>query len=41
MSSILDAPPARPWRPEDGLHPEVWTRPTTDRPALRVMSAGE
>jgi hypothetical protein len=41
MSTIPDAEPARPWRPEDGPKPTVWTWPTTDRPALRVMSAGK
>ncbi|MER7477418.1 hypothetical protein ABTX60_07145 [Streptomyces sp. NPDC126510] len=41
MSSIPDAQPARPWRREDGPRPEVWTWPSTDRPALKVMSAGE
>ncbi|MGW4731818.1 hypothetical protein ACWEQC_22090 [Streptomyces shenzhenensis] len=41
MSTIPDAQPARPWRPEDGPQPEVWTWPRTDRPALWVMSAGQ
>lgn len=37
---VPDAVPARPWRPEDGPRPQVWTWPPTDRPALRVMSGG-
>ncbi|MFB0617239.1 hypothetical protein [Streptomyces sp. AGS-58] len=41
MDSIPDAQPARPWRPEDGPQPAVWTWPRTDRPALWVMSAGQ
>ncbi|CAL9278918.1 hypothetical protein [Streptomyces sp. SudanB52_2052] len=41
MSTIPDAQPARPWRPEDGPRPEAWTSPSTDRPALQVMSAGK
>ncbi|KUN37688.1 hypothetical protein AQJ30_15500 [Streptomyces longwoodensis] len=41
MSSIPDAEPARPWRPQDGPRPTVWTWPRTDRPALRVMSGGQ
>lgn len=41
MAQIPDAVPARPWRPEDGPRPQVWTWPRTDRPALRVMSGGQ
>lgn len=40
MSSIEEPEPARPWRPEDGPRPQVWTWPRSDRPALRVWSAG-
>ncbi|WP_406368780.1 hypothetical protein OG788_02200 [Streptomyces sp. NBC_00647] len=32
--------PARPWRPEDGPRPVVWTWPATDPPALWVWSRG-
>lgn len=38
--SIPEPVPARPWRPEDGPEPTVWTWPRTDRPALGVWSAG-
>lgn len=42
MSSIPEEPqPARPWRPEDGREPVVWTWPRGDRPARRVWSAGQ
>ncbi|MFK0279485.1 hypothetical protein ACIQVL_03290 [Streptomyces sp. NPDC090499] len=37
---IPEPEPARPWRPEDGPRPEVWTWPNRDRPALEVWSAG-
>ncbi|GAA5070659.1 hypothetical protein [Streptomyces similanensis] len=40
MSTIEEPEPSRPWRPEDGPEPAVWTWPTGDRPALRVWSAG-
>ncbi|MGI5143853.1 MULTISPECIES: hypothetical protein [unclassified Streptomyces] len=32
--------PARPWRPEDGRQPVVWTWPRSDPPALWVRSGG-
>ncbi|PNG22313.1 hypothetical protein [Streptomyces cahuitamycinicus] len=41
MSTIEEPTPARPWRPEDGPPPEVWTWPHGDRPALEVRSAGK
>ncbi|MFC9280895.1 hypothetical protein [Streptomyces collinus] len=41
MSTIPEPEPARPWRPEDGAPPEVWTWPSGDRPALEVFSAGK
>ncbi|OEJ21071.1 hypothetical protein BGK67_34830 (plasmid) [Streptomyces subrutilus] len=31
---------SRPWRPEDGPAPKVWSWPAGDRPALRVWSCG-
>lgn len=31
---------ARPWRPEDGPRPGVWTWPNGERPSLKVWSAG-
>ncbi|MFE7212447.1 hypothetical protein ACFU93_21130 [Streptomyces sp. NPDC057611] len=37
---IPEPVPARPWRPEDGPQPQVWTWPTGDRPALWVLSGG-
>ncbi|MFI9772225.1 hypothetical protein ACIHJG_35985 [Streptomyces sp. NPDC052415] len=40
MSAIPEPEPARPWRPEDGPSPEVWTWPRSDRPTLKVWSAG-
>ncbi|MFD6751496.1 hypothetical protein [Streptomyces anthocyanicus] len=40
MCSVEEPQQARPWRPEDGPSPEVWTWPRTDLPALRVWSAG-
>ncbi|MBY8868717.1 hypothetical protein [Streptomyces sennicomposti] len=40
MSMIQEPEPARPWRPEDGPEPVVWTWPKGDRPALAVWSAG-
>ncbi|MFE6522282.1 hypothetical protein [Streptomyces sp. NPDC057794] len=40
MSTIEEPQPARPWRPEDGPQPEVWTWPAGDRPALEVWSGG-
>lgn len=40
MSTIPEPQPARPWRPENGPPPEVWTWPNGDRPALKVWSAG-
>ncbi|MGW2550055.1 hypothetical protein [Streptomyces sp. NPDC001635] len=40
MSSIPEPEPARPWRPEDGPQPVVWTWPTSDPPALWVWSGG-
>ncbi|MFE4580175.1 hypothetical protein [Streptomyces chartreusis] len=40
MSAIPEPEPARPWRPEDGPPPEVWTWPAGDRPALGVWSGG-
>ncbi|MET7573343.1 hypothetical protein ABZT04_33335 [Streptomyces sp. NPDC005492] len=40
MNTIPEPEPARPWRPEDGPPPEVWTWPNSDRPALKVWSAG-
>lgn len=40
MSTIEEPEPTRPWRPEDGPAPAVWTWPLGDRPALRVWSAG-
>ncbi|MFE6185535.1 hypothetical protein ACFQ6U_14020 [Streptomyces sp. NPDC056465] len=40
MSTIPEAQPAAPWRPEDGPRPTVWVWPRGDRPALRVRSAG-
>lgn len=40
VNEIEEARPARPWRPEDGPSPEVWTWPRGDRPALWVWSAG-
>jgi hypothetical protein len=39
--SVEEPVQARPWRPEDGPRPVVWTWPPWDRPALRVWSAGE
>ncbi|MFJ1552771.1 hypothetical protein [Streptomyces mirabilis] len=40
MSTIPEPEPARPWCPEDGPKPEVWTWPNADRPSLEVWSAG-
>ncbi|MFK4122337.1 hypothetical protein [Streptomyces longwoodensis] len=40
MSTVLEPEVARPWRPEDGPRPKVWTWPRTDRPALWVWSHG-
>lgn len=40
MSAIEEPTPARPWRPEDGPEPVVWTWPDGDRPALEVWSNG-
>lgn len=40
MSSIPEPEQGRPWRPEDGPRPVVWTWPKADRPALKVWSAG-
>ncbi|MEU1081570.1 hypothetical protein ABZ368_15195 [Streptomyces sp. NPDC005908] len=40
MSTIEEPEPTRPWRPEDGPAPAVWTWPLADRLALRVWSAG-
>ncbi|MFF4543679.1 hypothetical protein ACFY1J_05440 [Streptomyces sp. NPDC001406] len=40
MSTIPEPEAARPWRPEDGPKPEVWTWPNADRPSLKVWSAG-
>jgi len=37
---IPEPEPSRPWRPEDGPEPVVWTWPKTDRPALAVWSHG-
>jgi hypothetical protein len=40
MSPIEEPQPARPWRPEDGPRPQVWTWPAGARPALAIWSAG-
>ncbi|MEU1592709.1 hypothetical protein ABZ468_07580 [Streptomyces sp. NPDC005708] len=40
MSTIPEPEPARPWRPEDGPEPVVWTWPRSDPPALWVRSGG-
>ncbi|HET6857186.1 MAG TPA: hypothetical protein VFH94_08840 [Streptomyces sp.] len=41
MSATIPEPvPSRPWRPEDGPRPQVWTWPPTDRPVLEVWLAG-
>lgn len=40
VSEIEEPQPARPWRPEDGPRPQVWTWPNNARPALAVWSAG-
>ncbi|MER7952042.1 hypothetical protein ABTY59_32090 [Streptomyces sp. NPDC096079] len=40
MSAIPEPEQSRPWRPEDGPPPQVWTWPKGDRPALEVWSAG-
>ncbi|MEU5748174.1 hypothetical protein ABZ804_21880 [Streptomyces sp. NPDC047726] len=40
MSTIPEPQPASPWRADDGPSPKVWVWPRTDRPALRVWSAG-
>ncbi|MER7497071.1 hypothetical protein ABT033_31300 [Streptomyces pharetrae] len=40
MSAIPEPELARPWRPEDGPRPVVWTWPPGDRPALKVWSSG-
>lgn len=41
MSTTEEPTAARPWRPEDGPRPVVWTWPSGGRPALRVWSAGK
>ncbi|MFM9629794.1 MULTISPECIES: hypothetical protein [Streptomyces] len=41
MSTIEEPTLARPWRPEDGPPPKVWTWPKNDRPSLWVWSAGK
>lgn len=38
--SVPDAVPARPWRPEDGPRPVVWTWPPSDPPVLWVQFDG-
>jgi hypothetical protein len=40
MTTATEPESARPWRPDDGLKPKVWTWPRTDRPALWVRSHG-
>ncbi|MER6160338.1 hypothetical protein ABT147_33100 [Streptomyces sp. NPDC001868] len=41
MSDTVSEPrEARPWRPEDGPHPVVWSWPPGDRPAFWVWSRG-
>ncbi|MFF9819418.1 hypothetical protein [Streptomyces sp. NPDC014006] len=37
---VPDAVTARPWCPQDGPKPVVWTWPSTDPPALWVRAAG-
>lgn len=37
---IPEPVPARPWRPQDGPPPVVWTWPRSDPPALLVWSHG-
>ncbi|MFF1284313.1 hypothetical protein ACFVY4_26675 [Streptomyces sp. NPDC058299] len=37
---VPEAEPARPWRPEDGPRPVVWTWPRADPPALWVGAHG-
>jgi hypothetical protein len=38
--SVPDPVEARPWRPDDGPPPHVWTWPRTDPPALLVRRLG-
>ncbi|MEE1764341.1 hypothetical protein [Streptomyces sp. SP18BB07] len=40
MSSIPEPAVTRPWRPEDGPKPVVWTWPRVDPPALWVWANG-